>query len=125
MLELERTGPWRTWEVEVYPSGRAVSRYHNPGARTDSTDNSERQLTRSAVAAIADAIREARFFDLPDNLEPMTVSTDDDSITVTARLDDRVKTVYLTGVAFETKNEHVARLRSVWAAVDRWVPEPR
>jgi len=44
MLELERTGPWRTWEVEVYPSGRAVSRYHNPGPaptrRTIAKDNS-------------------------------------------------------------------------------------
>jgi hypothetical protein len=124
MVELERSGPWRTWQVKVFRSGRVVSHYNNPGIR-DQPLTAERRLDRKALSKIQDAIRQARFLDLPDVLEPVTVSTDDDSVRVTVRVGERVKSVYLTGIAFETGTDQVGRFRSVWGAVDRLVPEPR
>jgi hypothetical protein len=124
MVELERSAPWHRWEVKIYRSGRAVCHYHKHGEPEEPKCTVDRQLEATAVSKIEAAIRKARFFDLPEDIEPITYSLGDDGITVTVRLGTRVKTVSLTGT-LDINTDEIARLRTVWTTVDRLVPEPR
>jgi hypothetical protein len=124
LLELDRWGTTARVRVEVYRSGLVVTRRETVDAPTELDGVRQRRGDLSLIRQLEQTVRAERFLRLPDRLEPMTVSPDDESITMTVWLDGRKKSVFVMGSQLDTRTDPINRFRAVLAAVDRLLAEP-
>ena len=124
LLELDRWGTAARFRVQVYRSGLVVTTRETVDAPPEPDGIRQRRLELSLIRQLEQTVRAERFLDLPDRLEPLTVSTDDESISMTVWLDGRKKRVFAVGSQLETKTDPITRFRAVLAAVDRLLAEP-
>ena len=124
LLSLRRSAQCSSWDVMIFPSGFATAVYADTCGREERDFSRLVKLSPTAVRGLEDALAKARFLDLPDHVEPVTVSTDDDFLSLKADTGGQKHTIILEGLQFKLKTDEIERFRLVWTAVDRLIPEP-
>jgi hypothetical protein len=125
ILVIERSGQCGSRRVTVFSSGYAAADAENTCGHPERTSSRLIRLPKAAVGRVQQALRDVRFFELPDHVEPITVVTDDDFLSLRAVLGKQQHTIVLQGEQLSGQGATVERFRAVWEAVEALVPEPR
>jgi hypothetical protein len=124
IVTIERSSQCGSWEVAVYTSGFAHA--HSTGSCSNkSRDKSTlRRVSAGQLRKLSQAIKDATFETLPASLEPDTIVTDEDVLTITVRTAGNEKAVRAFGLDRLKDRALVRRFLAVWDAVNAIAPEP-
>jgi hypothetical protein len=124
LLIVRRSGQCGSWRVAIYESAYATAESTDTCSQARRDSSRLIKLRAEVVRSVITRLESSRFFELPQSVEPLTIVTDDDFLSIRASLGTRKHEVMLQGAQMKLRADAIDRFKAVWGLVEELVPEP-